>query len=99
MFVSDYPDMIIAIREAVKTKNAEVLRRNAHSLKGMARNFQVESAAQTAFELEEMGRKEEFEGAGRVCDSLVVDLAGLEKALLGLLDEMTSKDEDQRRED
>ena len=57
IFVNDYPGMLNAIREAIKTKDADSLKRNAHTLKGMSKNFQMEEAAKTALNLEEMGDK------------------------------------------
>jgi two-component system sensor histidine kinase/response regulator len=87
MFVSDYPAMIVSIREALKTRDASTLQRTAHSLKGMLRNFQAEAEAQKALNLEEMGRKGEFKNGDQVCDALVGELASLEKTLLDVIKE------------
>jgi len=87
MFVSDYPAMIVSIREALKTRDASTLQRTAHSLKGMLRNFQAEAEAQKALNLEEMGQKGEFKNGDQVCDALVGELAILEKTLLDVIKE------------
>ncbi len=85
IFVNDYPKMINAIQEAIKTKDAESLKRNAHTLKGMSRNFQVEEAAKAALNLEKMGDKKEFDGAKEACEALAGELAKLEKCLMDML--------------
>jgi PAS domain S-box-containing protein len=88
MFVSDYPAMMATIRESLKTKDAAALQQTAHSLKGMLRSFQAETAALKALDLEEMGRREAFEGAVSVCESLGGELAELERILLDLVEEV-----------
>ncbi|OEU73581.1 MAG: hypothetical protein BA864_05355 [Desulfuromonadales bacterium C00003093] len=85
IFVNDYPRMLNDIREAIKTKDADSLKRNAHTLKGMSRNFQMEEAAKTALNLEEMGDKKEFDGAKEACEALAGELAKLEKYLVDML--------------
>ena len=84
IFVNDYPRMLNAIREAIKTKDADSLKRNAHTLKGMSRNFQMEEAIKTALNLEEMGDKKEFDGAKEACEALAGELAKLEKCLMDM---------------
>lgn len=87
MFVSDYPPMIETIKDALKAKDANSIRRTAHALKGMVGNFQAKTAAKAAFNLEEMGRNSEFSGMSQACKTLISELAGLEKTLLGLVRE------------
>lgn len=84
MLVSDYPPMLEAVQEALKSKDAESLNRTAHALKGMVGNFQGRDAAKAAFKLEEMGRLGEFDGADQACERLINELAALEKTLLDL---------------
>jgi len=88
MFVSDYPAMMATIREALKTKDGVTLQRTAHSLKGMLRNFQAEAGAQKVLELEEMGQQGEYKDADQVYEVLAAELAGLEKILLDLVEEV-----------
>lgn len=84
MLVSDYPPMVEALQEALKSKDTGALRRTAHALKGMVGNFQGRDAAKAAFKLEEMGRLGEFDGAEQACERLINELASLEKMLMDL---------------
>jgi HPt (histidine-containing phosphotransfer) domain-containing protein len=86
MFVADYRPMMSAIQEALKTKDAENLRRTAHALKGIVGNFQAKAAGRTAFNLEEMGRRKEFSGVDQEYGKLTEELADLEKTLLDLVE-------------
>ncbi|MBW1700630.1 MAG: response regulator [Deltaproteobacteria bacterium] len=87
MFVNDYPPMITSIQDALKEKDADKLKRTAHALRGMSRNFQAESAARTALGLEKMGRQGKFDGADQACDLLAQELSGLKKILLDMVEE------------
>ncbi len=87
MFLSDYPPMVATLRETLKTKDSMTLRRTSHALKGMVGNFQAETAAKAAFNLEEMGRQGELSGAEKAFETLADELAKLEKMLVGLVDE------------
>ena len=84
MLVSDYPPMLEALQEALKSKDADSLNRTAHALKGMVGNFQGRDAAKAAFKLEEMGSLGEFGGAEQACERLINELASLEKTLIDL---------------
>jgi len=90
MFSSDYPPMLEALQEALTSKDADTLRRNAHALKGMVGNFQGLDAAKAASKLEEMGRQREFDGAGQVYEILIEELGKLEKTLLDLVKKRTT---------
>jgi len=76
IFLSDAPPMLKDVRDAIQVKDADTLRRTAHTLKGMLKNFKFDKAAQTAFELEEAGRQKVFDNS----------LAAYEK-LAGQMDE------------
>jgi CheY-like chemotaxis protein/HPt (histidine-containing phosphotransfer) domain-containing protein len=89
MFITDYPAMMNTIQEALKTKDSATLKRTAHSLKGMLRNFQAETAAQNSLKLEEMGRQGEFDGSDKIFKVLASEIAGLERTLLDLVKEVT----------
>ena len=89
MFVVDYRPMMTAIQKALKTKDADTLKRTAHSLKGIVGNFQAKAAGRTAFNLEEMGRQEDLSGADQEYDKLTNELAELEKTLLNLVEKGT----------
>ena len=85
IFVSDYPGMLTALQEAVKNKDAETLNRTAHSLKGMLRNFQAESAADTAFELEKRGKEKRLDDIDGLIGHLEKQIAEVEQKLQELV--------------
>jgi HPt (histidine-containing phosphotransfer) domain-containing protein len=70
IFVNDYPQMLNSLRKSLKADDAETFIRNAHSLKGMLRNFEAEAAAGTAFDLEKKGKQGEFDGTDQIIDRL-----------------------------
>jgi len=90
MFSSDYPPMLEALQEALTSKDADALRRNAHALKGMVGNFQGLDAAKAAAKLEEMGRQKEFNGADQAHAILIKEIDKLEKTLLDLVKKGTT---------
>jgi CheY-like chemotaxis protein len=74
IFLSDSPQMLNTLRDSLKSTDAKTFKRTAHSLKGMLRNFQAESAAETAFELEQLGEQAKLDDADRIVDSLASQL-------------------------
>ena len=90
LFVSDYPEMMTTIQDALKAKDAAGLQQAAHSLKGMLRNFHAEAAAQKALNLEEMGLQGKFEGGLQICEVLAGEIADLHNILVELVEEVTS---------
>ncbi len=96
MFINDYPPMIEAIHNAVKAKDSDALKRTAHALKGMSKNFQAEDAALTAYNLEEMGRLKDFNNADQTCEVLETELAKVKEDLLDLVKELTKKDQEKK---
>lgn len=87
LFVSDYPNMMVKIKEAIRNEDSTTLERTAHALKGMLGNFQAEQAAGTAFNLEKKGRNGDFSGVKQMFDNLTIELAGFEKTLLEFIRE------------
>ncbi len=61
LFEGSYPQLLSDMDDAIASRNAENLRRSAHTLKGMVSNLGGEVLAQAAFEIEEMGREEVFD--------------------------------------
>jgi len=86
MFISDYPSMMDSIRQAVESKDATALKRTAHALKGMVGNFQSKAAAQSALELEEMGRSEALTGAEKSMENLTMEIEALKNHLSAIAD-------------
>jgi HPt (histidine-containing phosphotransfer) domain-containing protein len=81
IFLNDSPKMLIALRDSLKSEDPEAFKRTAHSLKGMLRNFQAESAAETAYELEQIGERGKLDGADQIVDSLAGQLDEVSRKL------------------
>jgi len=87
VFLSDYPRLLDDLRRAFEQNDSDTLMRAAHSLKGMLKNFQAETAAEVAFELEKKGQAESFDGVPEVIDNLAGQVADVDKTLRGILDQ------------
>jgi len=85
VFFSDYPLQVETLRRSAGSGEAAAFRRAAHSLKGMLRNFQAETAAAKAFELEKMGLAGELAETETLIDALGKDLKQLEQELRDVL--------------
>jgi len=81
MFISDYPPMVDTVHRAIDKKDRGLLRRTAHALKGMARNFQVDDAAAAALQLEQAADREAFDEAHNLSRKLGDELKAFEKNL------------------
>ena len=81
MFISDYPPMLEMILQAIDATDGPLLSRTAHSLKGMARNFQVDAAADLALRLEGLANQGQFAPALDLCRQLADELADFEGRL------------------
>ena len=81
IFLNDSPQMLNTLRESLKSADAKTFKRTAHTLKGMLRNFQAESAAETAYELEQIGEQGKFDDADQIVDSLAGQLEEVAKKL------------------
>ncbi len=81
VFLSDYPRLMDELRKAVKESDGDLLMRSAHSLKGMLKNFQADSAAEAAFELEIKGKSEDFDGVQENIEALQDRIAEVDKVL------------------
>jgi CheY-like chemotaxis protein len=87
VFLSDYPRLLDDLRRAFEQSDSDTLMRAAHSLKGMLKNFQAETAAEVAFELEKKGQADSFDGVPEAIDSLSGQVADVDKTLRGILDQ------------
>ena len=81
VFLNDYPDLMDDLHAANRDRDPDILMRAAHSLKGMLRNFQAESAAEVAFELEKKGREAEFDDVPEAIKILADRVAHLGRKL------------------
>jgi HPt (histidine-containing phosphotransfer) domain-containing protein len=56
LFLGDCPKLLQRVAEAVRSGDAEAVRKAAHTLKGSVSNFGAADASRLARQLEEMGR-------------------------------------------
>jgi two-component system sensor histidine kinase/response regulator len=81
MFITDYPPMVETLKKAIADEDGALLSRTAHSLRGMARNFQVDGAADAARQLELVADQGRFETARDLSRRLSDELARFEQRL------------------
>jgi HPt (histidine-containing phosphotransfer) domain-containing protein len=82
IFVDECPRMLQRLRDALASGSADDVRRAAHALKGSVSNFIDGGPTATAFELENIGRGGQLEGAALVLERLERELAALTACLL-----------------
>jgi PAS domain S-box-containing protein len=80
-FRSDYPAALRRLGSAIKKKDAEGLRFNAHALKGALATVGSPAGRETAFRLEQIGRSGTVAGASRQFAALRRVIASLEDTL------------------
>jgi two-component system, sensor histidine kinase and response regulator len=81
LFLADYPQRLVEIKEAVRRGDAEALRIAAHTLKGSVGNFAAKKALAASQRLEIMGRDGDLHTAGEACVTLESELALLREEL------------------
>ena len=86
VFLSDYPGLLDNLRRAHKDGESDTLMRAAHSLKGMLKNFQADSAAEIAFDLEKKGREDTFDGVPKAIENLAAKVTQLDQTLRSILE-------------
>ncbi len=77
IFITDIPQQISEIKEAVNSCNADALQESSHKLKGAVSNFGEIATFKTAFKLETMGKENRLENVEQVYDTLVKDVESL----------------------
>jgi CheY-like chemotaxis protein len=85
VFLGDSPKLLAAIRSAVRRRDAEKLRRAAHTLKGAVGNFAARRAYDAALRLEVMGQNGDWSEAAAAYQALAREIAGVQKALGALV--------------
>jgi signal transduction histidine kinase/CheY-like chemotaxis protein len=81
LFATESVQLLNQIHESIAGRDAKLLERSAHSLKGSAAAFSAERARSVAQRLEGMGGRGEFGGADVVAAELREEVARLTKAL------------------
>ena len=82
LFAETYPESLDEIDAAVAARNADDLRRSAHTLKGMVANLGAQSPMQRAYELETMGKEGTFDDAEAKAAHLRTLVSQFHQALL-----------------
>ena len=81
IFLTEYPELVGKLEQAVERGDAVLLERSAHTLKGSLSTIGAEIAAHNAFLLEVMGRAGQLEGAGEQLRQLGESLSTLREEL------------------
>ncbi|NQT23371.1 MAG: Hpt domain-containing protein, partial [Candidatus Omnitrophica bacterium] len=79
IFRQEYPKQLNDIQQALKGKDAEVLRRVAHTIKGAVGNFKAKATWDAALALENMGKNGDFSNAAEALNVLEAELKRLDK--------------------
>ncbi|MDA1052562.1 MAG: response regulator [Planctomycetota bacterium] len=81
IFLDECPKQTAAMRHAIDNHDAAKLRLAAHTLKGSLRHFGAEHPAALAEALEEMGKRDELDGADPTCAELEPEVQSLMTSL------------------
>ncbi|HEX5421974.1 MAG TPA: response regulator [Candidatus Acidoferrales bacterium] len=81
LYLSSSPLLLEEIETAVEEHNADKLVRGAHTLKGVLRNMCATNCADAAFELEKVGKSNQFDGAGQSLATLKNEYQRLNEVL------------------
>lgn len=81
LFPSESAAQLAAVRQAIRERNAELLTRSAHTLKGNARVFGATEVADRALAIEQVARRGEIGSAEALVDGLEAATARLNEAL------------------
>ena len=90
LFLDDYPARMREIAEAVARRDACVLERTTHTLRGSAANFNAQEAVDVLLALESMGRRGDLTGADEALEVLSYEMKRLWTALSGLMTDEAS---------
>ena len=81
IFVDETPKRMVALRQAISQGNAEIIEREAHSLKGELGYLGISEVPQKARDLEEAGRKRDLEAAAKAFAALAIDISAVVAAM------------------
>ena len=80
-FLEDSPDLLRTMRAAITDQDAPELERAAHSMKGLAANFDGLPAVKASLVVERMGHAGDLSGAAAGVDAVEREVARLSAAL------------------
>jgi two-component system, sensor histidine kinase and response regulator len=81
LYFEDEPRLLDEAATALRSRDADLLRRSAHTLKGAVSNFCAPAAWSAAQALESAGRDGRLDDAGALYDALLAELARVREAL------------------
>ncbi|HEY7425872.1 MAG TPA: response regulator, partial [Gemmataceae bacterium] len=81
IYLEEYPALLSTIRAAIAGRDAGLLHRTAHTLKGAASNFGAAQVVAVALRLELSGAAAQFEDAAEDCRELEIALTQLREVL------------------
>jgi HPt (histidine-containing phosphotransfer) domain-containing protein len=81
LFLSDYPNQVSALTEAIAHRDAGGVEKAAHTLKGSVATFGATPAVESALGLERAGRANDLSGAPQMLTDLIALLAALHAEL------------------
>ena len=88
LFLDEYPTLMDEIQAAKESRNAKLLERAAHSLKGSVANFGADQAVEAALRLEKMGRGGNLIGVDEAYVRLETVMSGIHPELEELAGEL-----------
>jgi HPt (histidine-containing phosphotransfer) domain-containing protein len=90
-FLDDCPRQMKEIEDAIHASEFESLRRSAHTLRGLAGNFNATRIAELASDLEQFGNEADVPEAGLVYSRLKSEIEALNLALVNFLAQIRSR--------
>jgi CheY-like chemotaxis protein len=81
LFTTESAELLNQIHDSITRRDAKLLERSAHSLKGSAAAFSAEPSRAVAQRLESMGARGEFDGADVIAAELQAEVSRLTRAL------------------
>ncbi|MCP4673205.1 MAG: Hpt domain-containing protein [Desulfobacula sp.] len=78
VFLENARDQIKTLRQAIIDSDPDVVKKEAHTIKGGAANITANELSKIAFELENIGKSGELKGAADVMDRFEKEFSSLE---------------------
>jgi two-component system, sensor histidine kinase and response regulator len=88
IFLHDSTELLEKIEDALEQKDAEVVGKTAHTLKGAVSNFSVQKTYDAALALEKIGRSGDLSNASGAFKTLMTEIENAKQAI----DALTKKE-------
>ena len=83
IYIDTYESMLRDVRAAIAAGDGDLLKSSAHRFKGTVSSFGADAATMSASQLEELGRRQELDGASEL-------LVQLERQAVSLAEELAA---------